>query len=184
MAQRYVKLPGGVILHMKDGTSGYLGYGQPVDESQVAEHQLEGLDQFTDGTPRVADFERDQELDAIRRTAEAEAGHPGSSSSPVPGNYSELDEEDAANLVRHLSVDPGQQATVIVHELLHGARLKVIDAAPDAVVAEAKLRIEGGGDEVQRLYGQPAGADADEDPKPKARRSRSKASDETPAPAA
>lgn len=184
MAQRYVKLPGGAIVHMKDGTSKYHEYGQPVDELQVAEHQLPSLDGFTDDVPRVADFARHQELEAIKRTAEAEAGHPGSSSSPVPGNYSELDEEDAANLVRHLSVDPGQQATVIVHELLHGARRKVVDAAPEAVVAEAQLRIEGGGDEVQRLYGPPAGADADEDPKPKARRSRSKASDEIPAPTA
>ncbi len=122
----YVNMPGGVIAKLADGTSESFKYGDPVSASMFAEHV--NVTTFADGRPRVA--VESQELDAHRRVALAENGQINSSSSPVPGNYSDLDEDGAAQLMRNLARFPEQQVAILKHEILFGGnRQKVMDAA-------------------------------------------------------
>src|SRR4051812_23059555 len=108
--QLYVNVPGSVIVHLKDGTSKHLHYGDRWPEN-VADYV--DPKQFADTTPRRPET-MNEELarDAHRRAAQAENGQVNSSSSPVPGNYAELDEDAAAQLVANLVAYPGSQALV------------------------------------------------------------------------
>lgn len=134
----YVNKPGGVIVHLKDGTATNLAYGDKVDEDALADHV--DVKEFADGKQRKPDPEELEVLEAHRRAALAEGGQVNSSSSPVPGNYSDLDEDDAAQLVESLKNYPAQQAEVIKHEILFGGnRQKVLDAAGDYANKVAEL---------------------------------------------
>lgn len=129
MATQYVNAPGGVIVHLNDGTSKSLEYGDEVPEN-LADYV--DASAWSDGTKRKPDIIEQQNAEASRRAALAENGQVNSSSSPVPSNYSELDEDAAAQLVANLARYPEQQAAVIQHEQLFGGnRQKVLDAAGD-----------------------------------------------------
>lgn len=135
----YVNKPGGVIVHFNDGTSHSLEYGDEVPQDQLAEYV--DAKSFADGEKRKESHAELQALDASRRAALDEAGQVNSSSSPVPGNYSELDEDAAALFVSNLARFPEQQAAVIQHELLFGGgRKKVVDAASDYAREAAGIR--------------------------------------------
>jgi hypothetical protein len=153
----YVNKPGGVIAHQTDGTSVNLKYGDRVPVDDLADYVDPKT--FADGKQRVAVDAA--EADAHRRAAiEAEAGQVNSSSSPVPSNYSELDEDAAAQFVEQLAAYPGQQSEVVRHEILFGGnRQKVIDAAGEYAKHAASARIDAAGDERTDL----ADIDADAD---------------------
>lgn len=116
----YVKLPGGAIIHHTDGSSEYYAYGQEIDLSVVAEHAKKNLDRVADNQQRVVE---DLNVDLAR---EAAAEEPAAKAA-VPGNYDELDEDEAASLVAGLPV--ASQIEVVKHEILHKNRAKVLDAA-------------------------------------------------------
>lgn len=139
----YVNKPGGVIVHMKDGTSKSLTYGDPIPDGDEPSEQVAdyvNIKTFADKTKRKPDAEEIQIQEAHRRAALSENGQVNSSSSPVPGNYSELDEDAASQLVSNLAAYPEQQASVVQHELLNENRQKVIDAAGDYAKAAAGVR--------------------------------------------
>lgn len=142
MATQYVNKPGSVIVNLKDGTSKHLLYGAEVPVDQL----VDGTDvsSFADGTRRLDAVLPDQlEAEAHRRAAFAEDGQVNSSSSAVPGNYRELDEDGAAILVGNLQPYPEAQAQVVLHEMLYeGGRQKVLDAASDYAKMSAKAQIE------------------------------------------
>lgn len=136
--QLYVNKPGGVIVHYKDGTSHNLTYGDPVDQSLVADYV--DVRTFADNQKRKPDADELAVADAHRRAALAENGQVNSSSSPVPSNYSDLDEDAASQLVSNLASYPEAQAAVVKHELAFGGgRQKVIDAAGEYAKTAAGL---------------------------------------------
>lgn len=146
--QLYVNKPGGVIVHFKDGTSHNLSYGDPVPADEVADYV--DVKTFADGQKRKPDAVELQVMESHRRAALAENGQVNSSSSPVPSNYSDLDEDGAAQLVANLEPYPDLQAAVIKHELAFGGnRQKVIDAASDYAKETAGLLIDGEPDTVK-----------------------------------
>lgn len=125
----YVNKPGGVIARRQDGTGVHLAYGKEVPNDL---HRAIDPTAFADETPRIDPASAALEQEAHRRAALAEGGQPNSGSSPVPGNYNELDEDGAAILVQKLEAYPEQQAQVLVHEILYmGGRKKVTDAASE-----------------------------------------------------
>jgi hypothetical protein len=139
-ATLYVNKPGGVIVHLQGGGSKRLGYGEPVPEN-VAEYVDPST--FADGQRRVASFEQQQAAEAQRRAALAENGQVNSSSSPVPSNYSDLDEDTAARLMSNLSRYPEAQAKLLQHEMVFGGgRQKVVDAASDYAKLSAGLQLQ------------------------------------------
>lgn len=147
----YVNKPGGVIVHLKDGTSANLAYGDKVPEDNIADHV--DIKTFSDGKARKPEV--DPAVEANRRAALAENGQVNSSSSPVPGNYSELDEDAAAQLVTNLAAYPEQQATVLQHEIAFGGnRQKVVDAASDYAKEAAGLRNDARGEFVEGNQGE------------------------------
>jgi hypothetical protein len=138
----YSNRPGGTIAHTKDGTAKLFKYGEEVKQEELAEHV--DASTFADDQPRLSqtDISLEQAREAARRSPGAEGGQVNSSQSPVPGNYSDFDEDSAALLVLHLSRYPEQQAEVIKHEILFGGnRQKVIDAAGSYAVTSAHARI-------------------------------------------
>lgn len=133
-----VNHPGGVILHLKDGSAEYFGYGARVDEDQLAEYQRENLGDFTDDKDRTAYTQESVEHRAHVQAALTDAGQPNSTSDAVPGNYGELSEDEAAQLVLALQADPQSQARILLHERVHhGGRQLVIDAGSSAARQEA-----------------------------------------------
>lgn len=142
----YVKLPGSAIAHRKDGTGIHLLYGQKVPLEELSDASLANLHRFADTTFRGVDSDPNLEAAAHARTALANAGQVNSGSSPVPGNYAELDEDTAARLVANMELYPQSQAQVLIHEkLFHGGRQKVIDAASYAAQVSCDLQIEAAG---------------------------------------
>ncbi len=127
----YVKLPGGVVLDLADGSSEVFPYGAKVDEDRLAEHQRANYKDFCASSPRSESPESIQLAEAHRRAAEAEGGQINSTSSTVPANYEELDTAGAVALVRALEAHPAEQAAILVHERINQAREKVIDVASD-----------------------------------------------------
>jgi hypothetical protein len=122
----YVNKPGGVIVQTKAGGSVPLAYGAVVPVDQLKDHVDPST--FSDSKPRLA--AADLVADAHRRAALAENGQVNSSSSPVPGNYNDLDEDTAARLVQNLAAYPEGQLAILKHEVaFKGGRQKVIDAA-------------------------------------------------------
>lgn len=122
----YVNKPGGVIVQLKAGGSRALAYGAVVPQDEIKDHV--DVKSFSDSKARGA--APDLVAEAHRRAALAENGQVNSSSSPVPGNYNEIDEDTAARLVQNLAAYPEQQLAVLKHELaFKGGRQKVIDAA-------------------------------------------------------
>lgn len=139
--QLYVNKPGSVIVQMKDGTSRQLLYGDPVPVDEVADHQ--NPKDWADTQKRKPDADELAIQDAHRRAALSEGGQVNSSSSPVPSNYTDLDEEAASQLVANLGPYPELQAAVIKHELAFGGnRQKVIDAAGDYAKEAAGLLLD------------------------------------------
>lgn len=139
--QLYVNKPGGVVVHFKDGTSHNLQYGDPVPADEVADYV--DISTFADGQKRKPDASELQVMESHRRAALAENGQVNSSSSPVPSNYSDLDEDGATQLVANLEPYPDLQAAVIKHEVAFGGnRQKVIDAATDYARDTAGLLIK------------------------------------------
>lgn len=144
----YESRPGGTIVRLADGTATQATYGQAY-VGDLAPEKLDPqvaaeLTSHADATPRIS--AQDQGLaaarDAHQRAALNEGGQPGSSQSPVPGNYSELDEDGASRLVSMLDGYPEQQASVVMHEILYaGNRRKVVDAAGDYARVAAMSRI-------------------------------------------
>jgi hypothetical protein len=119
----YIKLPGGAIIHHADGGSEYYAYGQEVDLEVVADHAKETIDRVADSQQRVA-------ADVNEAAREVAAEEPAAKVA-VPGNYDELDEDEATSLVAGLPV--ASQIEVVKHEILHKNRTKVLDAAsPEA----------------------------------------------------
>lgn len=125
-----INKPGGVILHHKDGTSESYAYGDRVPTEELADYQLANIHLFTDGTDRTEYQERPQvETNAHREAVFADGAQINSTSDPVPGNYSELSETDAAQLVLSLSSEPAIQGRILLHERVHGGgRRQVMDA--------------------------------------------------------
>lgn len=123
----YVNKPGGVIVQLKDGTSKHLTYGDPIPDN-LADHQ--DASKVADTQKRKPDADEQAVADAHRRAALAENGQVNSSSSPVPSNYSDLEEDAAVQLVANLASYPEAQAVVLRHEIAFGGnRQKVLDAA-------------------------------------------------------
>jgi hypothetical protein len=128
MATQYVNKPGGVVVHLEDGSAQTVGYGDPVPDNLASYVDPSG---FSDSQKRKPDITEQQNLEASQRAA-LEGEQVNSSSSPVPGNYSDLDEDSAAQLVQNLASRPEQQVAILRHEQLFGGnRQKVIDAAGD-----------------------------------------------------
>lgn len=154
---KYINKPGGVILHLKDGSSEHYTYGREVDEDALAEHQLEHLGNFTDGNRRklqsVPDEVRAQLEEANQAAVQADLGQPNSTSSPVPSNYQELDENGAVGLIRALEGYPEAQAKIVLHEMVNDGRQAVLDAASDYARRSAEAQLEAGEDDVRRLHG-------------------------------
>lgn len=134
----YVNKPGGVIAKLKDGTAESFKYGDPVSDDQFADHV--DVRSFADGRQRVA--VESAELEAHRRAALTENGQVNSSSSPVPGNYAELDEDGAAQLMSNLARFPEMQAALLQHEILFGGnRQKVLDASAKSAQVSVAMRL-------------------------------------------
>jgi hypothetical protein len=137
MPTKYVSHPGGLILHMEDGSQGTFDYGAPVEVDLLAEYQR--------STPYLVDTERsenpvaDLERQAHREAAFADLGQVNSTGQTVPANFDDLDEDTAMALVRVLSAYPEQQAAFYVHEKLNQGREKVLASVSD----EAKEAGEG-----------------------------------------
>lgn len=150
----YVSKPGGVIVHLSDGSQEHLQYGDIVDVDNLAEYQHEHLAPFTDDKPRdvsAASLEQQNTLkQANANAARADQGQVNSTSDPVPGNYAELDEDEAVALVNSLDPFPSIQARIGLHEAVNYGRQKVIDALSD--VAKAEL------DDLQAHYEQDVAA--------------------------
>lgn len=145
MSKHIVKHPGGVILHHADGISEYYAYGSEVDPDQLADYQRDTLGQYTDDNDRTA---YQVERQAHKNAAFADSGQINSTSDPVPGNYGDLSEEEAAQLVMAIN-DQQVQARLLLHERLHGgSRQMVIDAGSPLATAIAETlftHIEDGG---------------------------------------
>lgn len=144
----YENRPGGTIVRLADGTSEYVAYGQPYTGKFAPENLLDihanELEGHADGEKRYSDEDLQvaQAREAHARAALDGAGQPNSSQSPVPGNYGELDENAASQLVAALAAYPSQQASVLYHEILFGGnRRRVIDAASEQAHLEARMRI-------------------------------------------
>lgn len=141
---RYVNKPGGLIIHLLDGTAEYRAYGHPIHPDECAEHQREFLDGFTDDEPNAET--PDQQSEAVRvanaNAARADSGQVNSTSSPIPGNYHDLSEEDVLALFRAAEQFPGIQAALYIHEKANLGRKKVLDGVrPEAKeAAEAQLK--------------------------------------------
>lgn len=126
----YVNLPGGVVVHENSGQSITLAYGDVVPDN-LAEYVDPTT--FADSRPRTTVY--DPEHDAKVRAAQTAADQVGSSASAVPGDYAELDEDEAVTLVRSYANRPAEQAAVIRHEIAihNGGRLQVVDSiSPEA----------------------------------------------------
>jgi hypothetical protein len=136
----YVNKPGGVIVHYTDGQSHPLDYGDVVPVDKLADYVDPSA--FADERPRTTPLEVQLEAEAHRRAALTENGQINSASSPVPGNYSELDEDGAAQLVANLARFPNAQQEVVIHEILFGgSRQKVLDSATDAALIGAQTQL-------------------------------------------
>jgi hypothetical protein len=138
----YVNKPGGVIVHLPDGTSEVKNYGDPIEPGDVA-HYVD-INAFSDSTPRVSSTDQalDRARDAARTAGLADGREVNSSASPVPSNYGDLDEDGAGLVVANLARFPEQQAAVIKHEILFGGnRRKVVDAAGEYAVLSANAQI-------------------------------------------
>jgi hypothetical protein len=135
-----VNRPGGVILHHKDGSAEYYAYGARVPFDELAEHQKKNLGHFTDQEDRSVYLPSEQVVkEAHIRAAFADSGQVNSTSDPVPSNYNELGEEDAAQLVIAMQNEPGVQARLLLHERVHGgSRRMVIDAGSPEAKQEAE----------------------------------------------
>lgn len=142
---RYITHPGGVILDLDDGSKYHAPYGADLDnlgEGRVmAGHQEQYASRWSDGEKRTNPV-ADQMAAAHRRAALAENGQPNSTSSPVPGNYSELDEAGAVAVVRALENYPHAQAAILVHERVNKGRRIVEDAGSELARAIAAEQIE------------------------------------------
>lgn len=140
----YLDRPGGVLLHLTDGTVKHYQYGDVVNPDDLSDAQQSNLDRFvSDTTPKAeADVRSEIAQRAQEKAALAEAGQVGSSSSPVPGNYSELDEAGAARFIQTLSKFPAEQAAVVVYETLHANRREVVDAASSQARSIANDQID------------------------------------------
>lgn len=137
-SKNIVKHPGGVILHLQDGSAEYFGYGTEVDEDRLADYQKDTLGNYTDDKDRSG-YRRDQETAAHKNAAFADSGQINSTSDPVPGNYGELSEEDAAQLLLAMQGDPQIQARLLLHERVAcGSRQMVIDAGSPLATAIAE----------------------------------------------
>lgn len=139
-----VKHPGGVILHLKGGSSEHFAYGREVEPDALTDHQRERLHLFTDDKDRSAyTVEQETNRQANRNAIFADGGQPNSTSDPVPGNYDSLTEDEAAQLMLALSNEPHVQARLVLHERVHcGSRQSVVDAATDEAKQTAELLYE------------------------------------------
>lgn len=123
----YVNKVGGVIVHYTDGSSVYLGYGEPVNTDLLADHV--DVSAFTDDKQRKGPASDDPIRAAQLRAALADTSG-GSSASAVPSSYPSLGEQEAAQVMVALAADPQAQANLLVHETLsYGNRQIVHDAA-------------------------------------------------------
>lgn len=171
-----VSLPGGVIVQAKDGRTLTLGYGEEVPVEEIADHV--NIASFSDDDGRVS--AADQRQQALARAAQEEAGQPGSSSSPVPGNYGELDEETVARVVASLDGYPGQQAAILIHERAQGSnRQKIFDAASPEARALFEAQVGGEAEETAESSDEGSGSEDSTESAPKAPRGGKK----TPPPA-
>lgn len=142
----YVNKPGGVVVHLQDGRSKGLAYGDPVPgfgapgEDTLADYQ--DPTKFADPTPRRVGDDDAMLRAAHERAAFAENGQVHAGSSPIPSNYANLDEDAAAQFVRNLERYPEAQAKVLIHERLYaGGRQKVQDAATDGARISAEVQL-------------------------------------------
>lgn len=145
---RYVNKPGGVLVHLDDGTVQHVPYGNPLPKN-MSDGQAAVADRFssTSSPKPESDVRAEVAARAQENAALAEGGQVGSSSSPVPGNYSELDTPGASRFVASLSNFPKEQAAVVVHEMLNANRHEVVDAAGDEAKEIAEALIEQAGAE-------------------------------------
>lgn len=140
--QLYVNEPGGIVVHTKDGAGKTLAYGAPVDVDDLSEATARYIDRHTDTTFRGVDSDPNLEAAAHARAALADNGQVHQGSSPVPANYSELDEDTKVRLVSNLARYPESQAQLLIHERLFGGdSQKVQDAATDYARISAEMQI-------------------------------------------
>ena len=161
MSNLFVNKFGGVIVHLKDGSSKHLLYGDQVPVDELAEHVEP--DTFADSKTRHGHASDDPVRAAHNRAAHDHVS-PGSSASPVPGNYEQLSEDEAALFVQTLSNDSKSQAAVLVHERLNaGARQAVIDASTSVAqaIADAQISADVVHSRVSDEIGPPVAADPD-----------------------
>jgi hypothetical protein len=133
----YINVPGGAILNMADGESVVHAYGQEVDVEAVTDGQREHLPAIT--TTRRPTGEVPGPQEAQLAAALADAGQINSTSSPIPGNYGELTEDQAVRFIQSVD-DASSQSVIIAFEIGNLNRQKVIDAAPRAAREEAEVR--------------------------------------------
>lgn len=142
----YVKKPGGVIVHLKDGASEFKPYGAKIDVDLLADHQHQYLDRVADENRRTVSPEESDLQQRIQEahnaSVTAHGGQVYSSADVVPGDYGKLDEDGAIALMRSLESYPQAQAQVLLHERINFGREAVIDSASDGARAEANFLLE------------------------------------------
>lgn len=165
----YVNKPGGVLLHMEDGQVKYHAYGAEVNPKDLADYQRKSLGDVTDNEARSENPLALGIRDAHRAAVSAESGQVNSTSSPIPANYHELDEDGAVALIRALEAFPAVQAKILLFERVNKGREKVADAASDEArdIAESEYdNLTGGSlpevDRIEQLYARRAPGEVDE----------------------
>lgn len=133
----YIKDPGGAILAHADGEHVNYTYGQRIDLTVLSAAQKNHLGHIS--TTKKPAQAPPSPGDANLNAALIEANNVNTTASPIPGNYSELDEDQAVRLISNVR-DPQVQAVLIAFEMSTLNREKVIAAADDEVRNEAEVR--------------------------------------------
>jgi hypothetical protein len=127
----YIDKPGGVLLHHEDGQVKYAEYGEEIDPSILTDYQRKTLKQVTSDSPRSESPGDRQVKEAHRAAVDADLGQVNSTTSPIPSNYHELDEDGAIALINALKGFPSVQAKIALYERVNFGREKVLDAVSD-----------------------------------------------------
>jgi hypothetical protein len=129
---RYITRPGGTIVALADGSKELRAYGDAVYADEISEVQARNWESFTtDQKLREAGPSDIAVADAHRRAVLAEAGQVNSTSSAVPGNYHDLDENGVLALFRAVEQWPGIQAQLYIHEKMNLGREKILASVRD-----------------------------------------------------
>lgn len=118
----YIRYPGGVSLHLSDGSVEIYAYGRPVFLDDLADYQQETVAEHLSDTPTKPVHE----LEARETLAE---NVPEDEFDAVPDDYNKLSESEALGVIRSYNRSPKKQGQVLAYEKLHQNRQTVLDGA-------------------------------------------------------